>query len=238
MIVDFLGSNLAIGLVLIGLLAWAVIRGRAALTVPLRAAQPGWRLVARVAYVATAALVLWGTLVGNWRKLVSEALDINEQFHSQRLVQDRIPAAVLVVTLALLAVSLLTVAPLLARYVGGYPLQFALIIAAITAFIPVFALRQRLDTALATIDVLPSLVSLDMAVTALFIAGDYLANVALLLVCYLGLLGLVAIPVTVVLDLRRDREPPPDTTQTDFFVRVHEAVVARRAVAAQQHRNE
>ncbi|HEX5506230.1 MAG TPA: hypothetical protein VFW96_26680, partial [Thermomicrobiales bacterium] len=82
------------------------------------------------------------------------------------------------------------------------------------------------------------LVSLDMAVTALFIAGDYLANVALLLVCYLGLLGLVAVPVTVVLDLRRDREPPADQTQTNLFLHVHEAVAARRAVAAQQHRNE
>lgn len=238
MIVAFLGSNLAIGLVLIALVGWGSYRLRVALATTLRSAQPGWRLVARVAYGSTAALLLWGTLAANWRKLISEALDINEQFRSERLVQEPIPAAILVVTLVLLAVSLLTMAPLLARYVGGYPLQIALIVAAVTAFIPLFALRQRLDTALATIDVLPSLISLDMAVTALFIAGDYLANVGLLLVCYLGLLGLVAIPVTVVLDLRRDREPPPDPTQTDFFLRVHEAVVARRALAAQQRRNE
>ncbi len=127
----FLASNLALGLVLIGALLAVVLQQRRNVADLLRGREPGWRLTARLGFGSTAALALWGTLADNWRKILGEALDQGEQFVSQRLVRDPVAPEVRAVTLALLILSLLTMAPLLARYVGGYLLQIAL---ALTGF--------------------------------------------------------------------------------------------------------
>jgi hypothetical protein len=227
----FLGTNLAIGIVLIGTLLAIVLRWRYDVAVLFRDPQPAWRALAWVAFGSTAALALWGTLADNWRKMVGEALDINEKYVSQRLVPEPVPRDIRAVTVVLLAVSLLTMAPLFARHVGGYLYQISLTISAVALFILFYFLRQRLDTVLATIYTLPPLLSFGMLATIIFVLLDYAANVGLLVVVYLGLLGLVALPVTVVLDLLRQREPAPDASSAAFYAKVHEDLLARRSAA-------
>jgi len=163
--------------------------------------------------------------------MIGEALDINEQYVSQRLVREPVPHDIRVVTVVLLVLSLLTMAPLFARHVGGYLYQLSLAIAGLTLFIPLYFLRQRLDTVLASIFTLPPLFSLGMLATLVFVVLDYATNVALLVVVYLGLLGLVALPVTVVLDLLKQRDPAPDASSAAFYAKVHEDLLARRSAA-------
>ncbi len=226
----FLASNLALGIVLTGTLLAIVLRQRHAVADVLRAREPGWRLLARLGFGATVALLLWGTLADSWRKMLGEALDQGERFLSQRFVRDPVAPEVRAVTLALLALSLLTLAPLLARYAGGYLLQLALVITGLAAFVPLYLVRQRLDTGLAGVFELPPLFSLAMLALIGFLLADYAANVATLLATYLALLGPVAIPITLALDLLGRREPPPDSADAAaFYARVHDVLAARRA---------
>lgn len=229
MLVQFLASNLAIGIVLIGTLLGLVVLQRHALADIFTArGEPGWRLLARLGAGATVALALWGTLADSWRKLLGEALDVNERFLSQRAVPEPVPRDIRVVTLVLLAASLLALAPLFARHIGGYLLQVAVVIAGFAAFIPLYLLRQRLDTGLAGIVELPPIFSPAMLATILFLLADYAINVALLLTSYLGLLGLVALPVTLVLDLLNRREPRVAAEPSAFYQELHTRVLARR----------
>lgn len=228
MLVQFLGSNLALGLALIGVVAALAYRARGPLRDMLRARQPAWRALAGAFCGATLALLLWGTLADNWRKMVGEALDFRERFASQRIVVEPVAGDVRAVTLVLLAVSLLAAAPLFARYVGGYGLQIATIITGFAAFVPLYLIRQRLDTGLAGIFELPPLFSLAMLATIVFLLTAYLTNVALLLAIYLGLLGLVAVPVTIALDLLGRRDPPPDPAPATFYASLHDHIPRAR----------
>ena len=229
----FLGSNLAIGLALIALLLALAWRQRHNLDAPFTSPQRPWRALAWLGVASTAALVLWGTFADNWRKMAGEALDINEKYLSQRLVLEPVARDVRAVTLALLALSLLSLAPLFARYVGGYGYQLALLLLGGVLFIPTFALRQRLDTILVSTLLydLPPLFSLGMLATIVFVVLDYAANVALLVVSYLGLLGLVALPVTLLLDLLRQREPPPSSETEAYYAELRANLAARRAMS-------
>jgi hypothetical protein len=231
----FLGSNLIIGLVLIALLLALVWRQRHHLDVPFTSPQRSWRALAWLGFAATAALTLWGTFADNWRKMVGEALDINEKYLSQRLVLEPVARDVRAVTLALLALSLLGMAPLFARYIGGYGYQLLLVLAGGTLFFPGFFLRQRLDTVLVSTLLfdLPPPLSLGMLSTIIFVVLDYAANVALLVISYLGLLGLVALPVTLVLDLLRQREPPADRQTAAYYAELRANLAARRAMTPQ-----
>lgn len=238
MLIEFLGSNLALGLWLIGVVAALVWRQRDFVADTLRAGERGWRWIARVAYGATLALLLWGTLADNWRKMIGGILDYRERFVSQRAVLEPVARDVRLVTVVLLAVSLLALAPLFARYVGGYGLQFATIITGFTAFLPLYLIRQRLDIGLAGLFEWPPLFSFAMVATIIFLLTNYLTNVALLLATYLGLLGLVAIPTTIVLDLLRRRDPPSNAAPSAFYGSLHEHVLAQRAATPQRRREE
>lgn len=236
--IEFLGSNLALGLCLSGVLAALAYRQRDFLADTLRARQRGWRALARVAYGSTLALLIWGTLADNWRKTIGELLDYRERFLSQRAVLEPVARDVRAVTIVLLAVSLLTLAPLFARYVGGYGLQIAVLITGFTAFVPLYMIRQRLDTGLAGIFEWPPIFSVAMLATIVFLLTDYAANVALLLATYLGLLGVVTIPATILLDLLGRRDPPPDAGPTSIYGSLHEHVLAQRAAVPRHNTKE
>lgn len=229
--VDFIGGNLVLGLALVVAIGVGVARNRRAVAEPLQARQRGWRVLARTAYGSLAALVLWGTLADSWRKLLGEALDTGERYASQRIVQQPVPESIRGITMILLAVALVACAPLVGRYAGGYGLQVVLLVAGTTGFLILFTLRQRLDTMLVTVDRLPPVFSAEMLATLVFILLDYAVNVALLVLTFLALLGLVALPATFVLDRRHARELPLDGSADDYYAAFQENNAARRAEA-------
>ncbi|MGN6812978.1 MAG: hypothetical protein ACTHMP_19105 [Thermomicrobiales bacterium] len=231
---EFLPGNLALGLawgVTLAVFGWWQRSALADITWP---RQQGWRRLAWAAWGAAGALLLWGSLADNWRKMLGELLDLKEPYPSQRAVLVPVAHEIRLVTFVVLALSLVTLAPLFARYAGGYVLQLTLVIIGAAAFFPLYLMRQRLDTGLAGVVSFPSVFSLDMISTLIYLLLDYAVNVALLLTFYLGLLGLVALPVTAVLDLLGRREPPaePTTTTAAFYTTLRDHTAAQHAAAA------
>ena len=227
---QFLASNQMIGLMLLALLAGFGWWQRDAVRDIVRAPSAAWRGVAWAAFGLTLALILWFTFADDWRKIFGELLDIGERFPSQRAVLDPVAPAIRRVTLVLIVATLLPTGVLFARYVGGYGLQIVLIILGVSSFFPSYLIRQRLDTGLAGILALPSFFSLEMIGTVFYLLLDYSANIALILTSYLAVLGLVALPITAILDLTGKRDAPVQRTTdvADFYTRLSAVTEERR----------
>jgi len=233
---QFLASDQMLGLALCAVLL-ALGRARRGLLGDLIGApERGWRIVAWAAFLCTLAVVLWFTFADDWRKVFGELLDVREQYLSQRAVPIPVDPALRRVSFVLLVPALLCGGALFARYLGGYGLQAILVILGISAFFPLYLIRQRLDTGLAGILELPSLFSLAGVAIVFYLLLDYAANIALILTSYLGLLGLAALPVTLVLDLRGQRESTarPSEGASDFYAQIGAGVRERRAAAAER----
>ncbi len=231
---DFLASNLALGLVLL-VTGVAVVRWqRIALLDMVQVPERGWRIVAWVAFGLTIALVLWGSLADDWRKMFGELLDLRQEYAGQRTVKVPVSGDVRAVTLVLLVAMLVLTGALCARYLGGYGLQLVLLIAGFSSFFPLYLFRQRLDLGLVGIVVnAPSGLSIGTLATLFYLAMDYVANVSLIVMCYIMLVGLFALPVTLVLDLLGRREPPTraKAADVDFYATIRANVAARQAEA-------
>ena len=227
---QFLASNQMLGLMLLAILVafgwWQRDLVRDVARVP----SAAWRVTAWAAFGLTLTLVLWFTFADDWRKIFGELLDVGERFPSQRAVLDPVTPAIRRVTLVLMVAALLPTAFLFARYVGGYGLQIVLAILGISSFFPTYLIRQRLDTGLAGILTLPSFFSLEMIGTVFYLLLDYSANIALILTSYLGVLGLVALPITALLDLTGKRDAPVQRTTdvADFYSRLSAVTEERR----------
>lgn len=237
---QFLASNQILGLMLLALLAGFGWWQRDAVRDIARAPSAAWRITAWAACGLTLALILWLTFADDWRKIFGELLDIGERFPSQRAVLVPVEPVIRRVTLALIVAALLPTACLFARYVGGYGLQIVLIILGISSFFPSYLIRQRLDTGLAGILDLPSFFSLEMIGTIIYLLLDYSANIALILTTYLGLLGLVALPITALLDLTGQRDAPVQRTTdvADFYTRLSAGAEERRQAQVGQRRGD
>jgi hypothetical protein len=230
---QFLASNLMLGLMLSATLATLGWWQRDALLDMVRAPGRGWRVLAWVVFGLTIALVLWFSLADDLRKIFGELLDIREKFPSQRAVLVPVDPAIRRVSFALLIPTLFLTGAIFARYVGGYGLQFVLVLLGLSAFFPLYLIRQRLDTGLAGILELPSFFSIAMVATVFYLLLDYAANLALILTTYLGLLGLAAFPVTIVLDLLGRREAPASRAAdvADFYAKLRAGIEERRAAS-------
>lgn len=230
---QFLASNLMLGLVLGATLLAFGRWQRHALREIVGAPEAPWRALAWVALGLTTVLILWFTFADDWRKVFGEILDIREQFASQRAVVNPVDPAIRRVSFILLIPTLLVTAALFARYVGGYGLQIVLVILGVSAFFPLYLIRQRLDTGLAGIFDLPSVFSLAMVATVLYVLMDYGANIALILTTYAGLLALAALPVTLILDLLGKRDAPAYRAAevSDFYTTIRSGIEERRAAS-------
>ncbi len=231
---DFLAGNLALGLVTCLTVAAIGWWQRDALREMVRAPEPIWRAVAWGALAFTVAILLWCTFADDWRKMFGELLDLREQYQSQRNVKDPVAGEIRAVTLALLVPALLLSGALFARYIGGYGLQFVLLIVGFSSFFILYLFRQRLDAGLVGIVLsAPSGLSAATLASLFYVLIDYAANVGLILMSYLTLVAIFAFPVTIVLDLLGRRDPParPTAAATDFYAQIRANVAARNAEA-------
>jgi hypothetical protein len=231
---EFLAGNVALGLVVcltvVGIGWWQ----RDALGEMVRAPEPAWRAVAWGAIGLILALVLWCTFADDWRKMFGELLDLREQYQSQRTVKNPVAGEIRAVTLALLVPALVLSGALFARYVGGYGLQFVLLIVGFSSIFMLYLFRQRLDAGLVSIvlGAPPSFSAATLASLFYFLI-DYGANVGLILMSFLTLLSIFALPVTALLDLLGRRDPParPSASDADFYANIRANVAARQAEA-------
>lgn len=176
----------------------------------------GWRQLPRLAATAGASAVAWITAADDWRQLLDEPLRRAQRFPSDRILLNPTPDAVRTVSLVLLALSLLALAPLVARHVGGYAVQLAALLGAVTLLAPLYALRHRFDLVLATGgDATPS--ASDLAAYLPYALIAWTLGVAVILLAYTALLMLVAVPTTLILDLTRQRIPATGHDADPFF---------------------
>lgn len=135
MIYDFLSSNYPISLIILALVgAWAY-RSRSSIRLAMMDDVPIWNAIARVAVGSTTLLFLWATLFDNWRLLLGYVIITGRDYAADPLEAGATPEMLRMVTLALLAVSLVTLALVYARHMGAYVF---LIVTAI--FAPIYML--------------------------------------------------------------------------------------------------
>jgi hypothetical protein len=176
-----------------------------------------WRVISRTALASTLALIIWGSIADNWRSIAELPYRYIQIWDSKKVEYDPPPDWVRNITAILLVISLIFMACLVARHVGGYFLQMALIFPAAAAWIPLFIVRQRLDFNLGLgfggswtnpIDVIGYL---------LFLGAAWVVDTLSLLSTYIILLMLVALPVTLLLDITRRRRPRVKGEASGYF---------------------
>lgn len=188
----------------------------------------GWRRMPAIAAGALTLFITWTSIFDNWRQLTGIPFRAIKQYPSQRVELDPPSAAVRGVTFALLAIALVLVATLAARHVGGYLLQLAIAMGAVVAWLPFFVIRQRFTLNLAMGFSGSWKSPADIADYIGFVAITYLFDIGLIVVCFAALLGVVAIPVTLLLDITRTRRPRITAEAKPFFTSIGDRAATAR----------
>ncbi|MGH2561569.1 MAG: hypothetical protein ACRDJH_21085 [Thermomicrobiales bacterium] len=217
-----LASNAALGVVLTGLLLVLGRANRVFLRDVARDPDRMWRLIPRLALATATVFIAWTSSLDNWRQLVGIPYRMTQRFPSQRIEYDPPSDQVRTVSLILLAISLVFVACLVARHVGGYGTQTVLFLAGIVFWLPLFIFRQRFNINLGLGFDGEITSPLDVIGYVLWVLGAWLIEIAIILSTYVVLLALVALPVTLLLDLTRLRQPKTTQEATAFFASFHE----------------
>lgn len=191
----------------------------------------GWRVVPKVAAILVGSLLAWGTVVDNWRQLLDLPYRLGQRFDSKRLEFEPTPEALRAVTFVLMIVSLVPVAALFARHVGGYIVQFVTLLGALIFWAPLFAVRHRLDVNLALGFGGDSRSAPDVLGYAFYLVLDWMAVSLIVVASYLALAMIVALPTTLLLDLTGMRRPRTTTEAAAFF-----ADLGQRAAAVSHKR--
>lgn len=227
----WLAGNVPLGIFMAVAIVAAVYANRIFVRDVVQDPDAGWRVVPRLAAALIVALLVWGTFVDNWRQLVDLPYRLSQEFPSKRFEFDPTPDGLRMVTFALAIVSLVPVAALFARHIGGYIVQAVVLIGALVFWAPLFAIRHRLDLNLA-LGFGGDLTSpADIFAYAFYLLLDWFAVGMIVLASYLIAAMLVALPTTLVLDLTRHRHPSTTTEATGYF-----ADLGRRAALAGRER--
>lgn len=227
----WLAGNVPLGIFMMLVCAALIRANRILVRDVLNDPDAGWRIVPRVAASLFVAFLAWGTFVDNWRQLVDLPYRLSQRFPSKRFEFDPTPDGLRAVTFALAIISLVPVAALFARHIGGYIVQSVVLIGALIFWAPLFAIRHRLDVNLA-LGFGGDLTSpADIFGYAFYLLLDWLAVGLIVAASYLIAAMLVALPTTLILDLTRHRQPSTTDEATDFF-----ADMGRRAALAGRDR--
>jgi hypothetical protein len=187
-----------------------------------------WRIIARAALVSTGVLIAWTSIFDNWRQLIGLTYRLSQRFPSQRVEYNPPSDDVRTVTFILLGISLLFVACLVARHVGGIIIQLILLLAAFSFWMPLFIIRQRFDLNLS--------LGFEGEVTSILDVGGYLLwlvmawalDIMVIVLSYVALLAIVSVPVTILLQVFRLREPRVTKEADTFFASFHERASGSR----------
>ena len=213
----FLSGSTVVGLVLI-LTVLAIARAnRVFLRDIRRDPEPAWRVLFKLASMLTLVMLLWIALFDQWRQLIDEPLRRAGQFPAERVVLDPVPEPIRIASLLLIAAAALAVAPLVARHVGGYGVQLAGLIGSVAMWLPLYTIRVRFDLGLA-FGFGGNLTSPeDVAGYALYLCVTWSLLIGIILLAYAALACATALPITLLLDLTKRREPKMTNEADPFF---------------------
>ncbi|MGI8477785.1 MAG: hypothetical protein ACR2OO_15640 [Thermomicrobiales bacterium] len=213
----FLNGNPVLGVLLLAVLATLALRNPAIIREITGGQTVFWRLLTRLALLSTVAFVVWTSAFDNWRQFVGIPYRASRSFPSERIEYDVPGHSVRVVTVVLLSLSLIFVAALFARYVGGYVLQPIVFVLGAGFWLPLFVIRQRLGIDLAMGVGSDATTFTDVLGYGAFLAVAWCFDFALIATSFLSLVGLTAIPVTLLLDLFKLRRIRPVGDASTFY---------------------
>lgn len=144
---DFLASDYPIAAFVVLGVAMVWSRNRSAFSWMLNDAAPWGRRLARGAFAAVGAFVLWATVFDNWRQLLGFLVDEEDRWRSDLYLYGPPPDAVRFVTWSLLALAVLGTGYLFARYADGYFLPLVISVSGIIAFFILNNLRMTFEPA-------------------------------------------------------------------------------------------
>jgi hypothetical protein len=221
---QFFASNEALGLALALVLLVIGRKNRGFVREVAEDPDRFWRFIARAALVSTALFIAWTSIFDNWRQLIGLPYRLSQRFPSQRVEYNPPSDDVRTVTFILLAISLLFVACLVARHVGGVVIQLVLLLAAVCFWGPIFVIRQRFDVNLALGFEGEITSPIDVAGYLLWVLMAWALDMMVIVMTYVLLLAAVAIPVTLLLDITRLRQPKITKEAEPFFASFQERV--------------
>lgn len=212
-----LASNEVLGVALFAILTLLAYKNRSFFRDVLYDQDRFWRVIARLALFSLLILVGWGSLADNWRQLAGTPYRLIQAFPSKRVEVDPPDAWVRDVTVALIVLALIFTACLVARHIGGYVTQLALLMIAVVSWIPFFILRQRLDLNLALGFDGSWTSPLDVGGYLLFVLAAWVIDSLVLIMSFVVLLIVVSLPVTLLLDITRLRKPRVRGEANSYF---------------------
>lgn len=230
-IAQVVASSEVLGLVLLLVLVAMGLRNRSYLREIATDPERGWRLLARLAAMLLVLFIAWTSMFDNWRQLTGIPFRAIKQFPSERVLIDPPSHAVRTVTFVLLGVTLVVFSALLARHIGGYFMQLIIAAGALVAWLPFFVIRLRFSLNLALGFTGSWTSPVDVGGYLCFILITYLFDIGLILVSFFTLLGLVALPVTLFLDLTRTRRPRVTDEAKPFFSTIGDRAGSARNVS-------
>jgi hypothetical protein len=192
-------GNLPITLVILVLVGLWVYRSRSSIRLAMYEDRAPWNHVGKVATYSTVLFVVWVTVLDNWRQMLGYVVITGRDYATDPFETAATPEAIRWVSLALLAVSVISVAAMYARHRGSYVF---LILAVI--FAPVFMftfneLRISADAFMRLSEVAlqnPQLV--DAGFILFWSTGMFVITAGVVLAAYLTLLAIVAIPMRII----------------------------------------
>jgi hypothetical protein len=199
---DFLAGNLPISLIILGLVgAWAY-RSRSSIRLAVDDRRPFWALIGKVAIGSTALFFLWVTFLDNWRQLLGYIVITGRRYATDPFESGATPELIRAVSIALLIVSVVSLALLYARHMGAYVFLIVTIV-----FAPVFMftfneIRISADAFLRLSEVAlqdPQLV--DAGFIVFWSMGMFVIIAGVVLATYLTLFALVALPARIIYGL-------------------------------------
>jgi hypothetical protein len=204
---SILASNEALGAALALLLAAIIWKNKPFFRDVWTDQDRFWRVIARCGLVSVAALIAWVALADNFRQIAGAPYRFIQLFPSKRVEYGAPSDAVRNVTVALVAVALVFTACLVSRHVGGIGTQFVLGLIGLVGWLPFFIVRQRLDLNLAMGFDGSWSSPVDAAGYILFVLCAWVVDSLVLIMMFSVLLAVVSMPVTLLLEITRLRQP-------------------------------
>jgi hypothetical protein len=174
-----------------------------------------WRIIARLAAITGSVALIWTTVFDDWLQIIAEPYRLSMKWDYQRVILDPVDPALRAISVALIGLTLVWLACLFARHVGGYMLQFATLIIGAMLWIPLYVMNQRMNAMVVqgaeSADTLPETLGLTAFWVVRMVLGVLTIGATLL-----PAMMIIALIATVVLDLFKLRTPP-DTTEADGF---------------------
>lgn len=199
MLYDFLAGNFPISLLILTAVGIWGYRNRSSISLAMNDPQRHWAAITRLAVYSTALFFVWVTVLDNWRQLLGYMVITGRRYASDPFEASATPEMLRYVSLALLIVSVVSVAIVYARHFGSY----VFLIICVT-FVPLFAftfneVRISADAFLRLSEfALENPSPLDAGSILFWSMGMFVIVAAVVMAFYLTLMALVALPLRII----------------------------------------